>query len=122
MTDLAVYARALTLGLWYRLRLRWRPVQTLNLEPPRLRSRRSHADVQRLSTAVGRTARLIPGQTCLPRAYTMCHLMHAHGHPADLRFGVATGGPDGFRAHAWVEDADGRVVHGATTESFERLR
>jgi hypothetical protein len=96
-------------------------VDTLNLAAPRLRSPSRPADLAGLSAAVGRAARLIPGQSCLPNAYTMRHLMHANGHRAQLRVGVATNGPDGFRAHAWVEDGDGRVVHGATTETFDVL-
>lgn len=110
---------AVVMGIRYRIAFRFRPTATLNESVGALGRRR--ADPVRLSSAVSASARVIPGYTCLPQAYAMRRLMRSRGHDCEVRFGVATAGPTGFSAHAWVEDADGNVVHGATEEDYTAL-
>jgi hypothetical protein len=121
VTGVLLQLRAVALGATYRLRLRFRPVATINKAAPPVARRTRPVDVDALSTAVGRVGRIIPGQTCLPNAYTMRDLMHRHGHRAEVVLGVGAPGPNGLAAHAWVEDAQGRVVHGASDEPFQRF-
>jgi hypothetical protein len=122
MSAVTLQAHAVALGVSYRLRLRFRPVATINRPAPPVRHRSAPADVHVLSVAVGRVGRIIPGQTCLPNAYTMRDLMHRHGRLAEVVLGVATPGAQGLVAHAWVEDAAGTVVHGESDLPYQRLR
>lgn len=110
---------AVVVGVRYRIAFRFHPTATLNESAIALGRRRGTP--ARLSSAVSTSARVIPGYTCLPQAYAMRRLMRSRGHDCDVRFGVATAGPDGFSAHAWVEDTDGNVVHGATEEDYTAL-
>ena len=115
-------ARAVAVGLRYRLRLRLHPADTLSGPAPPVRPGSGRYGAGALSAAVQRVERIVPGQTCLPSALTMRDLMHRDGRRAEVVLGVATHGPQGFRAHAWVEDDEGQVVHGARSEPYERLR
>ncbi len=72
--------------------------------------------VERIVWAVGAADCLVPRTTCLVRALAAHALLGRHGHPSELKLGVAGGGGRGFEAHAWLEH-DGRVVIGGPVET-----
>jgi hypothetical protein len=77
------------------------------------------AEAHRLGRAVGRTLRLLPGDTrCLARSLVLTRLLARRGIPAKLVIG-ARADPD-FLAHAWVECA-GHAVLPAGDGSYGRL-
>jgi len=55
----------------------------------------------RVTIAVERAGRYVPGGTCLARSLALTRMLRTRGVPAETRIGVKTA--DGFRAHAWVE-------------------
>jgi hypothetical protein len=62
----------------------------------------------RIGRAIGRTLRLVPGDSrCLARSLVLIALLARRGVPTKLVIGVSPG-PD-FRAHAWVE-SDGLAL------------
>lgn len=63
--------------------------------------------------AVARTARFVPGASCLTRALATHVLLARAGRSPRLRIGVATGPGGGLEAHAWVETADGVTIGAA---------
>jgi hypothetical protein len=72
-----------------------------------LRPHRSHAETQRLGTAVERAcAYYARAVTCLPRAISIVVFLRLAGIPAQLVIGVKR---MPFAAHSWVE-VDGEVV------------
>ena len=76
-------------------------------------------EAHRLGRAVGRTLRLLPGDTrCLARSLVLTRLLARRGIPAKLVIG-ARADPD-FLAHAWVECA-GHAVLPAGDGSYGRL-
>jgi transglutaminase superfamily protein len=66
--------------------------------------------VDRIVAAVTAASRVVPRATCLTQSLTAQVLLGRHGHPVELRLGVAREAGR-FDAHAWVE-CDGRVVVG----------
>jgi hypothetical protein len=70
------------------------------------------ATAARVSWAVERAGRFVPGATCLVRALAAQAMLAREGAASTLCFGVGRGGGGNeFRAHAWLECA-GRVVVG----------
>ena len=70
----------------------------------------SRQPLERVVWAVRIAARFVPRATCLTQSLAARILLARHGHPSQLRLGVAR--DDGcFDAHAWVE-SNGRVVIG----------
>lgn len=68
--------------------------------------------VGKIVWAVEASSRYMPGGVkCLARALTTHSLMKQHGHPGELRIGVAKGETGELEAHAWVEHR-GRIVIG----------
>lgn len=100
-----------------RLGARLMPVRRLHaLVARRARGRggqasRSHHSAERIAWAVRAAALVIPGATCLPRALTAWMMLRRHGHPAQLRIGIARADGNSFAGHAWVE-SDGEIVLG----------
>jgi hypothetical protein len=60
-------------------------------------------------------ARRVPRATCLVRALAAQALLARHGHPSQLRLGVARGADRAFEAHAWLE-RDGQILIGGGPE------
>lgn len=102
-----------------RLGLRFLPFQTLQnkLETasqlfPKAKEQLS---VGKIIWVVNASSRYMPGVKCLARALTAQVLMKQHGHPSELRIGVAKGETGELEAHAWIEHR-GRVVIGALND------
>lgn len=77
------------------------------------------AEAQRLGSAVGRTLRLLPGDTrCLARSLVLTRLLARRGIPGKLVIGART--DPQFLAHAWVE-CRGLPVLPPGDDSFGRL-
>lgn len=69
-------------------------------------------DPDRIARAVRTARRRLPAApACLGTAVVARAMLAAHGHPSDLRIGVARPGSGELEAHAWVE-RDGRVLVG----------
>ncbi|HYD54489.1 MAG TPA: lasso peptide biosynthesis B2 protein [Gemmatimonadaceae bacterium] len=83
---------------------------TRRLEAGRARGR-PRAAVRDVSWAVQRSARVVPGASCLTQAIAALLLLRAQGHDATLCIGAGRTAAGDFRAHAWLE-RDGRVVIG----------
>lgn len=74
--------------------------------------RRAVADPDRIAAAVRTARRRLPAApACLVTAIVGRGMLAAHGHPSELRIGVARPVPGDLEAHAWVE-RDGRVLVG----------
>jgi Transglutaminase-like superfamily len=69
------------------------------------------ASVDRIALAVTRSARSVPGATCLTQALAARVLLERRGHPARVRVGITRTENADLLAHAWVESG-GRVVLG----------
>jgi hypothetical protein len=77
------------------------------------------AEARRLGWIVGRTLKLVPGDTrCLARSLVLTRLLARRGIPAKLIIGARTN-PE-FLAHAWVE-CEGKPVLSPGDGSFARL-
>jgi hypothetical protein len=75
-----------------------------------------------LQRLVHYTARMhLLAMTCLPRAFTLRHMLERRGISARVQIGV-TRSPHGFHAHAWLE-VDGQQVGEPEdiTERFQKL-
>jgi hypothetical protein len=66
--------------------------------------------VDRVVWAVMVASRFTPRASCLTQSFTAQVLLRRHGHPAELRLGIARDRGE-LDAHAWVE-SEGRVVIG----------
>lgn len=64
--------------------------------------------------AVARSARCIPGASCLTQAVAARILLALIGHQTLIRVGVRRKGDGGVMAHAWLVDARNRVLIGGT--------
>lgn len=107
----AMTTAAVRLGLWL---LPFRMVRSaVTRVATSSRNRRvDRQPLDRLVWAVTVAARFIPRATCLTQSLAAQVLLSRHGHPAELRLGVARDAGQ-FDAHAWVESG-GRVVIGNT--------
>ena len=65
--------------------------------------------LDRVAWAVRVASRYVPQATCLTQALTAQALLARHGHPGDLRIGLARDQDGRLQGHAWVESR-GRVV------------
>jgi hypothetical protein len=72
---------------------------------PRLRS----CTLSRAAWAVTAAAKRVPGTMCLPWALALRGLLLQAGIASELRIGVAPGGDEALKAHAWVE-CDGKIL------------
>ena len=87
--------------------------------PPIERGPQAFADARRLGWIVGRTLKLVPGDTrCLARSLVLTRLLARRGISAKLVIG-ARADPE-FLAHAWVE-CEGKPVLSPGDGSFARL-
>lgn len=74
----------------------------------RLHQRAGHCDPQASIRAIGRSARLMPGCTCLHRAMVLLTLLPTSAGQATLQFGVRKL-DDTLVGHAWI-DLDGKPL------------
>ena len=88
--------------------------------PPRPPLRTGYVFPEQLAAAVARASKLVPGASCLARAFTLRILLVRHGHPAEVQIGVARGEDGHLTAHAWVE-SEGRVIGDELAGEFRRL-
>ncbi len=81
---------------------------------PRASDRRASApsiQPKTIALAVIRTARRIPGATCLVQAITLCRMLDREGYDSVLQVGVQPPSADCLEAHAWVE-YEGEIILG----------
>lgn len=87
--------------------------------PPPIPTIADRVEAHRLGRAVGRTLRLLPGDTrCLTRSLVLTRLLARRAIAARLVIGART--EPRFLAHAWVE-CDGEPVLPPGEENFGRL-
>ena len=71
--------------------------------------------------AITAAARRIPRTRCLEWSLALRGLFAAAGIESDLRIGVAPGGADAIRAHAWIEAA-GQIWSWGDSAGYSVLR
>lgn len=72
--------------------------------------------------AVSAVSRRVPGATCLTQAIAGLLLLRVYGLSAKLCLGVGFDGSGEFRAHAWLESIEGRILIGRSgVHSLQRL-
>ena len=77
---------------------------------------------ERIAWAVRAAGRRVPlGGNCLAQALAVQTLLASDGHVARLRIGVARTSAQQFRAHAWVETADGATLDASSVAPFTAL-
>ncbi len=76
-----------------------------------------------VARAVTRSARYVPGATCLVQAITLCRLLQQEGHDSVLQVGVKPPSAGRLQAHAWVE-CEGKIVLGGSNsaDSYTALK
>ncbi|HIK32152.1 MAG TPA: lasso peptide biosynthesis B2 protein [Oscillatoriales cyanobacterium M59_W2019_021] len=99
-----------------RLGLRFLPFRTLQKIVDRLsQAPPKHSEplsIGKIVWAIETGTRYMPGGVkCLARALVAQTMMKQHGHPCELRIGVAKGETGELEAHAWVEHR-GKVAIG----------
>ncbi len=70
--------------------------------------------------AVDRSARIVPGATCLTQALAAALFLRLLGHSSELVIGVHRGAGSGFQAHAWLCHG-GRVLTGGPSNRIARF-
>ena len=89
------------------------------------RSRRLAADpipVVELAGAVEVASRFVPwAHHCLTKALAGRIFLIRHGHPAEVRFGVAREAKEDFLAHAWLESEGSVVIGGSDLGRYATL-
>ena len=86
--------------------------------PTAVQGPQAFEEARRLGWIVGRTLKLVPGDTrCLARSLVLTRLLARRGIPAKLVIGARA---DPFLAHAWVE-CDDKPVLSPGDGSFARL-
>lgn len=73
----------------------------------------------RIAWGVDNAAKLVPGATCLTKAFAAQLLLARAGYRSQMRIGVAKDATGQFIAHAWLI-SDGRVVVGGSSEDLQR--
>ena len=74
---------------------------------------------RKVAYCVGRTARLVPGASCLTQALAAQYLLARSGHRATIRIGGRRDEAGMVRAHAWLI-CEGAVVLGGREEHLSR--
>ena len=89
------------------------------------RSQRLAADpipVVELAGAVEVASRFVPwAHHCLTKALTGRIILIRHGHPAEVRYGVAREAKEDFLAHAWLESEGSVVIGGSDLGRYATL-
>jgi len=75
-------------------------------------------EARRIVWAVETSSRVVPGATCLVRAFAAQNLLARAGYQSQIRVGVADSSGK-FTAHAWLT-CDGRVVMGGSAQELRR--
>jgi hypothetical protein len=79
----------------------------------------SDPEARRIGWGIDTAARLIPGATCLTKAFAAQLLLARSGYQSQMRIGVARDAQGQFIAHAWLI-SNGRVVVGGASEDLQR--
>ncbi len=79
-------------------------------------SRQPTKPPEMIARAVTRSARYVPGATCLVQAITLCRLLQREGHDSVLQVGVKPPSAGRLQAHAWVE-CGGEIILGGTNSA-----
>jgi hypothetical protein len=74
-----------------------------------------------LTWAVAKTARCVPGASCLTQALALRYLARREGQACIMRIGVKHEPGRAFEAHAWVI-ADGEIVLGGIKERVAEFK
>lgn len=75
----------------------------------------------RVSRAVRRASRVVPGASCLTQALAVQGLLERHGLQTRLHIGVTSEGGQTMRAHAWLDSQGVTVIGGAGAEQWTPL-
>ncbi len=100
------------LGVWL---LPFRKIQQISERLGRVRPDHGTLGIREIVWAVRLASRYVPQATCLTQALSTQILLGRNGHAAQTHIGVSLTGPEGFRAHAWVEH-EGKVLIGRSEE------
>jgi hypothetical protein len=79
----------------------------------------TNAVAKRIGWGVETAARLLPGTTCLTKAFAAQWLLARSGYRSQMRIGVAKDAHGQFIAHAWLI-SNGQVVVGGASEDLGR--
>jgi Transglutaminase-like superfamily len=74
---------------------------------------------RRMGWGIDAAASLVPGATCLTKAFAAQWLLARAGYQSQVRIGVAKDAQGQFVAHAWLV-SDGQVVVGGSSEDLQR--
>jgi hypothetical protein len=74
---------------------------------------------KRVAWGIDTAARVIPGATCLTKAFAAQWLLARAGYRSQMRIGVAKDDRGQFIAHAWLI-SDGRIVVGGSSDDLQR--
>jgi len=74
-------------------------------------------DAYSISSAIRAASRCTFRSTCLVESLAGLWLMNRHGHPAQLRIGVAKSG-EAFKAHAWLEHESSIILSSVNPADF----
>jgi hypothetical protein len=77
--------------------------------------------VDRLAWSVTKASNRVPRATCLTQALAAQVLLTWHGHPANLRIGIARGEDGKVQGHAWLDSRGRIVVGGGELSRYKRL-
>jgi len=77
--------------------------------------------VDRITRAVVRASRLVPGSRCLAQALAAQILLGRRGHAAELRIGVARAPTGKLLAHAWLEEGGRAIFERPHPDSYQPL-
>lgn len=75
----------------------------------------------RVSRAVGRASRMVPGATCLTQALAAQALLERYGLPTRLHIGLIRDEGQAVRGHAWVESQGAAVIGAAMSGRWSPL-
>lgn len=82
---------------------------------------RSSIDLRQLSWAIGAVAERVPWRAdCLLRAMAAERILRDAGHAPQFQLGVARGGENELKAHAWLT-CDGETITGGDWSAYTAL-
>jgi hypothetical protein len=121
MVKAAFLLGAIRLGLWLLPYKTLRRVLALLARAPVDLYGTERSSVDRLAWAVTKASSRVPRATCLTQALAAQVLLTWHGHPANLRVGIARGEDGKLQGHAWLDSRGRVVVGGGELSRYTRL-
>jgi|SRR5215207_6206462 len=112
---------AIRLGLWLLPYKTLRRVLALLGRAPIYLHGADSFSVDRLAWSVTKASSRVPRATCLTQALAAQVLLTWHGHPANLRIGIARGEDGKVQGHAWLDSRGRIVVGGGELSRYTRL-